>query len=157
MNGMMIKAEFVNPFLEAAALVFRDMLGTDLLRGKTSIKQSPAPSHEVAIILDVTGKATGKVVYSMNFDTARKLCNLLMPGIDATELRSEMRDILGEIGNMITGNAINIFIKNDKDLDITVPLVVDTRNAELKFDQKLTLGLNLYSKHGMLEVNIAMN
>jgi len=156
--NMMIKAEFVNPFLEAAALVFRDMLGAELLRGKTSIKQTPTPSHEIAIIVGVTGKITGQVVYSMNLDTALKLCMKLMPGMTRESLQTEYRDVLGEIGNMITGNAINIFIKNDKDLDVTVPMVVDTRTAEdLKFSEKVTLGLNLYSRYGMVEVNIAMN
>jgi chemotaxis protein CheX len=153
----MIKAEFVNPFLEAAALVFRDMLGADLLRGKTSIKQTPAPSHEIAIILGVTGRISGQVVYSLNFDTACKISEKLMPGFHPTSLQNELRDILGEIGNMITGNAINIFIKNDKELDVTVPMVVDARTNNLEFNPKLTLGLNLYSRYGMIEVNIAMN
>ncbi|MDH5656053.1 MAG: chemotaxis protein CheX [Spirochaetia bacterium] len=155
---MMIKAEFVNPFLEAAALVFKDMLSAELLRGKTTIKQTPAPSHEIAIILGVTGKITGKVVYSMNLDTAIKLCLKLMPGTTRESLQTEYTDVLGEIGNMITGNAINIFIKNDKDLDVTVPVVVDTRSAEnLEFPDRVTLGLNLYSRFGMIEVNIAIN
>jgi chemotaxis protein CheX len=44
---MEIRAEFVNPFIEAASLVFKDSLKVELIRGKLKIKESPAPSHEV--------------------------------------------------------------------------------------------------------------
>ncbi|MCX7680189.1 MAG: chemotaxis protein CheX, partial [Spirochaetes bacterium] len=60
---MNINAEYVNPFLEAASAVFKSMLGVDLRRGKLCIKEYPEPSHEVAIIIGITGAVTGEVVY----------------------------------------------------------------------------------------------
>ncbi len=155
---MMIKAEYVNPFLEAAALVFKDMLGVELTRGRTAIKENPNPTNEIAIILGITGKVTGQVVYSMNLETALKIVDKLMPGMDKETLMNEYKDVLGEVGNMITGNAINIFLKNHEDLDVTVPQVVDTREKALtELKKNVTIGLNLYSQMGMLEVNIAFN
>lgn len=155
---MMIKAEYVNPFLEAAALVFKDMLGVELMRGKTTIKDSPKPTNEIAIILGITGKVSGQVVYSMNMETALQVVEKLMPGVDRATMESEYKDVLGEVGNMITGNAINIFLKNHEDLDVTVPVVVDTRTTnEMGLKKMVTIGLNLYSTYGMLEVNIAFS
>lgn len=155
---MMIKAEYVNPFLEAAALVFKDMLGVELLRGKTVIKDSPDPTNEIAIILGITGNVTGQVVYSMNMETAVKIVQKLMPGVEENVILNEYKDVMGEVGNMITGNAINIFLKNNADLDVTVPQVVDMRaGAPLNLKKNTTIGLNLYSSYGMLEVNIAIN
>jgi len=154
--SMMMKAEYVNPFLESASLVFRDMLGTELLRGKTSIKNDGTPTHEIAMILGITGNVTGQIIYSMNKETAFKLVRKLMPGVDDGTVESEYKDVLGEIANMITGNAINIFLTNDKDLDVTVPQVVDTRIQTIRVSKNPTLGLNLYSRFGMLEVNIMM-
>lgn len=153
---MMIKAEYVNPFLEAAALVFKDMLGVELMRGKTTIKDSPKPTNEIAIILGITGKVTGQVVYSLNMETALAITEKLMPGMDRESMENEYRDVLGEVGNMITGNAINIFLKNHDELDVTVPVVVDTRTKPVtNIKENVTIGLNLYSNMGMLEVNIA--
>lgn len=151
-----MKAELVNPFLEAAALVFRQMLQLELIRGKTTIKQSPEPGHEVAIVIGITGEVKGTVVYSMNMDTVRKIVQKLMPGVAAAEIEKEYKDVMGEIGNMITGNALNVFIKNDKDLDVTVPRVVDMRNQKVNLHSGVTLGLNLYSPYGLVEVNICM-
>ena len=110
-----MKAELVNPFLEAAGLVFRQMLQMELVRGKTTIKKSPAPGYEVAILIGITGEVTGRVVYSMNMDTVRKVVQKLMPDVSPQDLEKEYKDVIGEIGNMITGNALNVFLKNDKD------------------------------------------
>ena len=73
-----MNAEYVNPFLEAAALVYKDLLGAELLRGKTNIKQAPRPGHDIAIGLTVTGAATGRVVYSMNIETVVKIVQRLV-------------------------------------------------------------------------------
>ena len=45
-----MNAEYINPFLEAANLVFKDMLGLNLLRGKTTIKNNPMPGRDIAIL-----------------------------------------------------------------------------------------------------------
>ena len=152
-----MKAELVNPFLEAAALVFRQMLQTELVRGKTTIKKTPAPGYEVAIVIGITGEVTGTVVYSMNMDTVRKIVQKLMPNVESKAIEKEYKDVIGEVGNMITGNALNVFLNNDKDLDVTVPRVVDLRKQDLSLSDGVTLGLNLYSPFGLIEVNICMN
>ena len=152
-----MKAEFVNPFLEATAVVFKDMLGVELIRGKTSIKQSPAPAQDIAIMLGVTGVVSGQIVYSVNIDTVYKIVQKLMPGVDDETIQEEYRDVMGELANMITGNALNIFLKQHSDLDVTVPMVVDIRSQEVSFKSNVTLGLNMYSQYGMLEVNIALS
>ncbi|MCB1160602.1 MAG: chemotaxis protein CheX, partial [Leptospiraceae bacterium] len=101
---MEIRAEFVNPFIEAASLVFRQTLEIELIRGKLRIKDTPAPNYEVAIVIGVIGAYKGEVVYSMNLDCAYKMARKLMPGLDDEAVKDEYKDIIGEIGNMTTGN-----------------------------------------------------
>lgn len=150
-----MNAEYVNPFLEAAALVYKDLLGAELLRGKTNIKQAPRPGHDIAIGLTVTGAATGRVVYSMNIETVVKIVQRLMPGSTREAVMSEYKDVLGELANMITGNAVNIFLKSGADIEISVPDVVDTRQGDMSVENSISLCLNLYCSYGLLEVNIA--
>ena len=151
-----MNAEFVNPFLESANLVFKQMLNLKLLRGKTTIKQNPMPSRDIAILIGVNGQVSGEVIYSMNQETVYKVVSHLMPGVTREQAQREYRDVLGELANMITGNALNIFLKNDRDLDVTVPHVTDTHKGDLRFKDRTTLGMNLYSHYGILEVNIAL-
>lgn len=152
-----MNAAYVNPFLHSATLIFKQMLGQNLLRGKTSIKKSTAPGRDIAIIVGIVGSVTGQVIYSMNIETIYSIVRHLMPGIDANSLESEYRDVIGELANMITGNAINTFLEKNTDLDLTVPQVVDTRKQVLKYKEAVSLGLNLYSEFGMLEVNVQMD
>jgi len=152
-----LKAEYVNPFLEATNLVFKSMLGVEMLRGRTAVKEGPAPAYNIAIVITIKGKAAGQIIYSMNQHTAFKIAKKLMPGADEASIRKEFRDVLGEIANMITGNALNIFNKTAEDIDLSVPMVVDTKVTKMNFKTALTIGLNLYSPFGIVEVNIAMN
>ena len=152
-----MKAEYVNPFLEATAIVFKDMLGVELIRGKTSIKQTPAPGQDIAIMLGVNGVVNGQIVYSVNIETVYKIVRKLMPGVPDETIQEEYRDVVGELANMITGNALNIFLKQHADLDVTVPMVVDVRSQNVTFKSSVTLGLNMYSEYGMLEINIALS
>lgn len=151
-----MKAEFVNPFLEGTIHVFNQLMQEPVIRGRTSIKKSPAPSHEIAIVFSVTGAASGQIVYSMNAETAYKIAEKLMPGTDRATIEKEYRDVLGEIGNMITGNALNVFYKTSKEVDPSVPYVMDMRSQTGNFPDRQTLGLHLYTRVGMLELNIAL-
>ncbi|GBF50773.1 inhibitor of MCP methylation [Leptospira ryugenii] len=153
---MQIKADFINPFLEAATIVFRDVLGQDLIRGKIGIKDSPTPSHEIAIIIGVVGSFSGEVVYSLNLDAAHKIAKKLVPGLSDADVQNEYKDILGEIANMTTGNAMNIFTSSGQSVEITTPNIQESKSTSVRFNKKPTISINLYSKFGRVEVNVAI-
>lgn len=154
---MQIKADFINPFLEAATIVFRDVLQTDMIRGKIAIKDTPTPSHEVAIVIGVVGSFSGEVVYSMNYDAAYKISRKLVPGLSDDDVKNEFKDILGEIANMTTGNAMNIFASAGQSVEITTPNIQDSKSTAIRFTKKPTLSINLYTKFGRVEVNVAIS
>ncbi len=153
---MNINAEYVNPFLEAASAVFKSILNVDLRRGKLVIKESPIPSMNVAIIIGITGGITGEVVYSMEFNMVYKIASILAPGLSEEQIKVEYKDIVGELANMITGNAMNLFATSGKTIDITTPTVVEGKSFTITMIKQTTLGINLYSPMGQLEMNIAL-
>jgi len=151
-----MNADFINPFLEAATLVYKDILGQELIRGRSSIKQNPSPGHDVAIVIHVKGDAQGDIIYSLNIDAVEKIVRTLIPGATPETIAEEYRDVMGEIANMITGNAVNIFLSKKKHIDISVPYVVDTRIKTIDLNNRTTLSLRLYARIGLLEINIAL-
>ncbi len=153
---MQIRAELVNPFLEAATIVFRDILQTDLIRGKIGIKDTAETTLELAIIIGVLGTFNGEVIYGLNYDAAYKIAKKLMPGISDDDIKNEYKDILGEIANMTTGNAMNIFATAGQSIEITAPNIVDAKNETIKIPKKQALGISLFSKFGKLEVNVSL-
>ena len=153
---MNINAEYVNPFLEAASAVFKSILSVDLRRGKLVIKESPVPAMDIAIIIGITGGVTGEVVYSMEFNMVKKIADILAPGLSEDQIKQEYKDIIGELANMITGNAMNLFASTGKQIDITTPTVVEGKDFTITMIKQTTLGINLYSPMGQLEMNIAL-
>lgn len=153
---MNINAEYINPFLEAASAVFKSIMGVELRRGKLSIKEYPEPTHEVAIIIGITGAVTGEVVYSMSYSMVYKIASILAPGITEDQVKTEYKDIIGELANMITGNAMNLFAYSGKRIEMTTPTVIDGKNFTITMVKQTTLGINLYSPFGQLEMNVAL-
>ncbi|MBN2158891.1 MAG: chemotaxis protein CheX [Spirochaetes bacterium] len=153
---MNINADFVNPFLEAASAVFKSILNVDLRRGKLVIKESPIPSLDVAIIIGITGGVTGEVVYSMGYAMVVKIAQALVPGLKEDQVKSEYKDIIGEMANMITGNAMNLFASSGKRINMTTPTVVEGKEFTITLIKQTTLGINLYSPMGQLEMNVAL-
>jgi chemotaxis protein CheX len=153
---MNINAEFVNPFLEAASVVFKSILNVDLRRGKLVIKESPIPSMDVAIIIGITGGVTGEVVYSMGYTMVKKIAQVLVKGLSEEQVQDEYKDIIGELANMITGNAMNLFASSGKRISMTTPTVVEGKDFTITLIKQTTLGINLYSPMGQLEMNVAL-
>ncbi len=153
---MSINAEYINPFLEASTVVFKSILNVDLKRGKLIIKEKPIPSLDVAVIIGIVGGITGEVVYSMGFPMVKKIAEVLAPGMSEEQLKDEYKDIVGELANMITGNAMNLFASTGKMIDITTPTVVEGKDFNITMIKQTTLGITLDSSLGKLEMNIAL-
>ena len=71
----------------------------------------------------IVGGVTGEVVYSMSFPMVQKIAEVLVPGMSEDQVKHEYKDIVGELANMITGNAMNLFASTGKIIDITTPTV----------------------------------
>ncbi len=153
---MNVNAEFVNPFLKAASIVFKSVIGVELRRGKLIVKNHPEPSHEVAIIIGITGGIQGMVVYSLPLSMVYKISEILVPGLSKEQIDAEYKDIMGELANMITGNAMNLFMDLDEEVEVTTPTVINGQDFTVTHLQQTTLGLNFYSSIGTLEMNVAL-
>lgn len=153
---MKLNAEYVNPFLEAASAVFKQILDIELRRGKLTVKEMPEPSHEIAIIIGITGAVNGEVVLSMGMNMVNKICQILSPGLSEDQIKMEYKDIIGEVSNMITGNAMNLFAYSGRRIEMTTPTVVEGKDFTITLIKQTTLGINLHSPFGQLEMNVAL-
>jgi chemotaxis protein CheX len=153
---MNINAEYVNPFLEAASAVFKQIVGVELRRGKLTIKDYPEPSHDVAIMIGITGAVSGEVVFSMDQNMVLKIVKVLAPSIKEEDVKSEYKDIVGELANMITGNAMNLFAYSGKRIEMTTPTVIEGKDFTITMVKQTTLAMALYSPLGQLEMNVAL-
>jgi chemotaxis protein CheX len=85
-----------------------------------------------------------------------KIAQVLVPGLSPEQIQHEYKDIIGELANMITGNAMNLFASTGKTIDMTTPTVVEGKDFKITMIKQTTLGITLYSPMGQLEMNIAL-
>jgi chemotaxis protein CheX len=99
-----INVDCINPFLTAAVTVFRTMLSCELQRGTPYLGENVQPAHEISGIIGLSGKAVGTVVMSLDRDVALKAAETML-GEPQSEMNGDVADTVGELTNMIAGNA----------------------------------------------------
>jgi chemotaxis protein CheX len=96
---------FINPFLESVVKVLKTMAFTDPTPGKPSIKKkSEASQGDITGVIGLTGPANGS--FAVSFTEAailRVVSNMF--GEQCNEINSEVEDAVGELTNMICGDA----------------------------------------------------
>ena len=115
-----INPKLVAAFVNSAKNVLSTMLGVESHIGKSELKVRPNPTYDVSGIVGFSGEVTGSVVVSFHKDAALKIVEALC--CEKLEMDSEdFADAIGELSNMIAGNA-----KKDFGLraDITIPSVI---------------------------------
>jgi chemotaxis protein CheX len=157
MPTMQINAKHVNPFIEAAMHVVKQVVGIEVRRGHLSYKPKVEPSLQVSIIIGIYGFLTGQVVYSLDGRLAEKIVDKLLEGRSPAEKKIMFLDSLGEIANMITGNATSLLNhRKGEALNITTPAIAAGNNLSIHLVPKPALVLGLITQYGPIEISIAM-
>ena len=126
-------------------------------RGHLSYKKEPEPSYGVTIIVGVFGFLVGQVVYSMAQEVADRLVDKMLGEASLEKDSIMFIDTLGELANMITGNATAILNQNKENaLKITTPAIVTGKNLNVNLIRKPTLVLGLIASPGPIEVSISL-
>ena len=99
-----MKQEYVNAFLDPARIVWQKELGCDLNVVGAEAVSNQFTSEDVTAVIGVSGALQGNVLYGFSggspYSIASHMC-----GEEITELDDLAISALGEIANMITGNA----------------------------------------------------
>ncbi len=147
---------YINPFVTAAFNVIQQVAGITPERGQLSLKEAPIPGHEVAVIIGVTGTLKGQVVYSLPIETAKKLASAMMMGMEVNEFNDLARSAIGELANMISGNAAIELSMLGQRIDIAPPALVVGKNLSINLNKIPTIVVPLVLPFGTLEINVAL-
>ena len=101
---------YINPFLAAVKNVFDTMIGIPFTLEKPNLKQDLAPLFEISGIIGISGEVRGCVVISLSKGVALQLSSALLDE-QLTEIDEDCTDAIGEIANMVAGDAKKDFPK----------------------------------------------
>jgi chemotaxis protein CheX len=116
-----MKVEFVNPFLTATAETFRTMLNVTIQVGQPALKNDAVHTYDISGVIGLTGDAQGVIAMSFPGKVAMQVVSDLI-GSPITEIGPDLTDGIGEIVNIVAGNAKQYL--TDFNLSISLPNVV---------------------------------
>ncbi len=105
-NATLVEAtcELTQPFIESTKAVFSMMLGCKVELGVRTSSKDFKSSHDLSGIIGFSGALQGTVVISIDQEVAFSAAEMFL-GSRPTEIDDEVRDMVGELANMIGGNA----------------------------------------------------
>ncbi len=96
---------FINPFILSIRKVFQTMLTTEVQVGKPKIITSRQEiTADVSAVIGLSGDAVGCVILSLPMQTAIGAASKFA-GIEMTKDHPDFSDALGELANMVAGQA----------------------------------------------------
>ncbi len=114
----------VQPFIQETVNTFEVMLGVKPSAKELETKESTDGTYDISAIIGISGSGTGAVVVSFPEDVACKIVSRML-GEEITEVNQDVSDGLGELVNIITGNAKRGLVKYGfQDLSLSLPNVV---------------------------------
>ena len=99
-----MKVEYINPFLQATINVLSTMAMITPKAGKPMLKAGSVAKGDVSGIIGLTGDAEGSLAVSFSTSCALKIVENMV-GERYEELTDEVADAVGELTNMISGDA----------------------------------------------------
>ena len=130
--------KYIKPFVAATQTVFKTMLNMEPRMGKPILKDSGVTSGDVTGIMGLTGDKLGSVCVSFGERGAVLVYNALM-GDDHDTISPEVIDAIGELTNIIAGQARKEFEKAGINLKAAIPNVVVGRGVDLHFISKVPI------------------
>ena len=125
-----MNVKLINPFINATINVLETMAFVNVTAGKPYVKKDNVAVGDVTGVLGLTGVANGTV--SVTFEEKCILTVVSnMFGETMTELNNEIADAVGELTNMISGQARRELEEVGKVFKAAIPSVITGRNHSI--------------------------
>lgn len=118
----------INPFISSTIECFKTMITDQIEPQNPFVKKDPFPSYAISGVIGLSGEAQGTISFGFSMEVAVKVVSdMLKATIKATD--PDLPDAIGEIANIIAGNAKKGLSKFN--LSISLPNVIIGNNHTL--------------------------
>ena len=149
-----MRAEYINPFLKAAINLFKEYLGLQAVAGKPYLLGNPQDLDAVSAIIGLAGETRGAVVLSFSRETAIKIVSK-MAGQEYKALSNEVLDGVGELINIVAGNAKQDLL--DFRIAISLPGVITGNSYKIHWPEGIpVVSIPFTTELGPFTVNVSL-
>ncbi len=151
-----MKVEFINPFLEATINVIKTMAFTEVRPGKPFLKKGQGAFGDVTGIIGITGATQGSLSVTFTAPCIEQILTNML-GEPIKGITDEVKDAVGELTNMISGDARRALAAQGLQLDAAIPTIVAGPNHTVTHVVNApTLAIPFETDAGSFTVEVAL-
>ena len=147
---------FINPFIESTLRSLEMMASITAEKIGLEVKDDHITAYEISSIIGITGETCGSVIISMPERLACKIAsNMLMEEIPS--MNRSVEDAIGEIGNIVVGDARRTLMADGYALNISIPTVVIGAGHRISRPGNIPcIAIPFSTEFGDFEVNVGL-
>ena len=153
-EGIRLKIEYVEPFIEAACSVLGRISGGSAEAGPLNLLGTTFPTACTNIVIRISGTLQGEVVYSMTSQTAHKLTGKLV-GAEVHGFGRLAGAGLIELGEKLVRHTGRLLAKRGMSCEISGPTVFQGLNVEFSVLSP-ALTMQISTAAGPVNVSVAV-
>ena len=126
-----LKVELISPFVEAAKDTFRNFLSMNVRRRDLYLKQGYGMFGDISAIIGLSGTTAGTCAISMSARAAvTAVERMLMAPVEGGFDSPDIRDGVGELVNIVAGQAKATLSRTQYKFDLTLPTIISGKGHE---------------------------
>ena len=157
-----MRVEYINPFVESAFNVLKEVMDAEVARGDLFLKSSTMSIKGVAALVGLAGDVEGRVLFDMDKETALLVVSC-MNGEEFKTMDEMAKATIQELANMITAQAVTKLHELGFKFDLTPPALFTGDNMEVSSNmgkevEALIVPMNMTvgAKKGKIEINVVI-
>ncbi len=134
-----VKQEIVEPFVKGTMVTLKTMAGLEVQLESIKVSGKDKLTGDVSGVMGLSGKrGEGFVAITFHESLAKQIVSHLL-GLDVSELQeADIWDGVGEIINMIAGDAKRAFLGTPYQFDIALPNIITGSGHEIGYRTETT-------------------
>ncbi|MFN3411956.1 MAG: chemotaxis protein CheX [Exilispira sp.] len=146
--------DFINPFVEASYEILKEVLQCEIKREDIYLQSRVSNIKGIAALIGLLGEVEGRLILDMDTKTALQIASK-MTQENFTHVDDMVINVITEIANMITANAITKLHNRGYNLDLTTPSIIKGNDVEITDKDLEALVVPLRLEYGLIEINVA--
>ncbi|WP_248928258.1 chemotaxis protein CheX [Paenibacillus hamazuiensis] len=136
-----MQAAYINPFLASSVMVIEQLINVKPTVGELKILDVSMGGDHIWLKIGLIGQMKGDIIFGFPEQVALKIVSGMMGGFQVTQFDELSQSAIGELGNMISGNASTMLYNEGIEIDITPPNLIQGEMTGVK--KAFSIPLNL--------------
>ena len=150
-----MKIEFINPFIESTIKTMKMMADVEVNRDNLALKRDLITTYDISAILSLTGQVEGSIILSMPKPLACLVAEKLVME-PYTELDGNVQDAVGELANIIVGDARRALVAMGHKTSLSIPNIILGTGHIISRRRLPCIAIQFRTDHGLFEINVGV-